>query len=147
MAVRAQSGDLKDYVICVIVTDGIENSSKEFTSKSQIQKLIKNTEEEHHWKFVYLGANQDAFSVGENMGLYRNCCAQFEPVEGGLLRATREVSQNIAVHRTASSQNGDKADNDIVLGVPDTQPPYLERQSPLIPDNCNLIRPQRQPTI
>ena len=122
----------KDYVICLIITDGVENSSTEFTSRAQIQQLIKTAEEEHHWKFVYIGANQDAFSVGENMGLYRNCCAQFEPVNGGLHLATREVSQNIAVHRTASSQNGYQEENNVVLGIP--QPPYIVRQSPNISD-------------
>ena len=67
----------KRDVICVIITDGIENSSKEF-NKNQLQKLIKNTEDQHNWKFIYLGANQDAFSEGENIGMYRSCCAQFE---------------------------------------------------------------------
>ena len=125
----------KDYVICVIITDGVENSSKEFTGKSQIQQLIKNAEEKHHWKFVYLGANQDAFSVGENMGIYRSCCAQFEPVDGGLLRVTRAVSQNVASYRQASSQ-GFQVDDNLAAGVPITpnpQPPYLMRQSLTVP--------------
>ena len=128
----------KDNVICVVITDGLENSSKEF-NKDQIQKMIKLAEEKHQWKFVYLGANQDAFAVGENMGVYRNCCVQFEANHGELLRATRAVSENIAVYRNASSQG--THDSDFALGdiEHDTEhhPPPVVRQ-PYNPPHLNL---------
>jgi hypothetical protein len=53
-------------IIVVIITDGHENASKEYTT-AQIKTLIKSYEE-RGWEFVYLGANQDAFSVGTSMG-------------------------------------------------------------------------------
>lgn len=129
----------KDNVICVVITDGLENSSKEF-KKDQIQKMIKLVEGKHQWKFVYLGANQDAFAVGENMGVYKNCCVQFEANHGELLRATRAVSKNIAVYRNASSQG--THDSDFALGATEHQsdhphPPPLVRQ-PHNPPNINL---------
>lgn len=54
-------------VICVIVTDGMENASKD-TSKKALQKLIGEREKQG-WTFIYLGANQDAWGVGSSMGL------------------------------------------------------------------------------
>lgn len=128
----------KDNVICVVITDGEENSSKEF-KKDEIQKLIKLAEEKHQWKFVYLGANQDAFAVGENMGVYRNCCVQFEANHGELLRATRAVSENIAVYRNASSQG--IHESDFALGATEPQslhPPLVLRQ-PHNPPNLHLV--------
>lgn len=55
-----------DKVICVIVTDGLENASKEYTNE-QIKKNIAHAEQ-HGWSFIYMGANQDAFSVSANLG-------------------------------------------------------------------------------
>ncbi len=53
--------------LCVILTDGLENSSKEFTRK-QIYALIKESEQEG-WRFVYLGADHDVWAAGEDLGV------------------------------------------------------------------------------
>lgn len=52
-------------VIVIVVTDGYENSSKEFT-KSQIKKLIEKKSKK--WEFVFLGANMDAVAEARTMG-------------------------------------------------------------------------------
>ena len=57
-------------VLFVIITDGGENCSREFTSK-QVKDLIKEQEEKYNWKFAYIGANQDSFAVGGNIGVSR----------------------------------------------------------------------------
>jgi len=57
----------KPTVLCVIMTDGEENASKQYT-REKIFELIKAREAEG-WRFVYLGANQDAWSVGQALGL------------------------------------------------------------------------------
>jgi hypothetical protein len=59
-------GKEKD-VLFVIQTDGQENASKEFT-REKISELIKQKESDG-WTFVYLGANQDAWSVGQSFGI------------------------------------------------------------------------------
>ena len=53
--------------LCVILTDGLENSSTEFTRK-QIFALIKDCEKEG-WRFVYLGADHDVWAAGEDLGI------------------------------------------------------------------------------
>lgn len=55
-------------VIVVILTDGEENSSKEYTREA-IQKLITEREATGRWTFVYLGANQNAWQVGQSIGV------------------------------------------------------------------------------
>jgi uncharacterized protein YegL len=57
-----------DRVLFVIITDGYENASKEFSS-SQVQGLIEHQTEKYNWTFTYLGANQDAFMAGGNIGI------------------------------------------------------------------------------
>jgi len=56
--------------IMVIITDGMENSSRKFT-QTQVQKLIKEYTDEKGWIFHYLGANQDAWSVGQSIGIMK----------------------------------------------------------------------------
>jgi len=63
-------------VLVCIVTDGQENSSKEFTS-SQIKQMIEHQTEKYQWDFIYLGANQDAFAVGGNLGIIAVNCANY----------------------------------------------------------------------
>ncbi len=57
-----------EKVLVVIITDGEENSSKEFKS-DQIKSMVQLQTEKYSWQFVYLGANQDAWSVGQSMGI------------------------------------------------------------------------------
>lgn len=64
-----------DSVIFVIMTDGLENASKEHTKQS-VAKLIEK-KEKSGWKFVYLGANQDSFSEGLSRGISANGIRDF----------------------------------------------------------------------
>lgn len=59
--------DTVPNVLMVIITDGEENCSKEFNVQG-IKDLVKSKEAEG-WTFVYLGANQDAWKVGQSFGL------------------------------------------------------------------------------
>lgn len=61
--------------LCVILTDGLENSSKEFT-RQQIYALIKACEQEG-WRFVYLGADHDVWAAGEDLGVAQECRVAF----------------------------------------------------------------------
>lgn len=55
-------------VSVVIVTDGYENSSREF-DQATVKKMIGEQESKYSWEFSYLGADQDAFAVGNSFGI------------------------------------------------------------------------------
>lgn len=55
-------------VIFVIITDGMENASKEITA-SQLKSLIEQQTNDYQWTFTYLGANQDAFTISASFGI------------------------------------------------------------------------------
>lgn len=61
-----------DHVLFIIVTDGLENASREWT-KTRIRNLIRRQEDDG-WKFVYLGANVDVFAEAGGLGV-RLCSA------------------------------------------------------------------------
>lgn len=56
-------------VALVIVTDGEENSSREWTQPA-IKALLEGVQKDHGWAVIYLAANVDAFKTGAAMGLH-----------------------------------------------------------------------------
>lgn len=62
--------------ILVVMTDGQENSSREYT-KEAIAKLLKRKQDEESWLVVYLGANHDAWAQASSIGLATSNTAMF----------------------------------------------------------------------
>ena len=56
-----------EKAVCIVITDGGENSSHEYTQK-QFIALKKSLEKQGNWTFVYLGANQDAWDTARQWG-------------------------------------------------------------------------------
>ena len=59
--------DRPEKVVVVVMTDGAENSSREFTL-NDVRKLITRQREVYKWEFIFLGANMDAVAEGARMG-------------------------------------------------------------------------------
>ncbi len=57
-----------EKIIFVILTDGQENSSKEYT-RERVFAMIQEQTKTYNWQFIYLGSNQDAFAVGQSFGV------------------------------------------------------------------------------
>ena len=57
-----------DKVLFVIITDGLENASKEYSS-STVKKLIETQKEKYGWEFLFLGANIDAIETAGSIGI------------------------------------------------------------------------------
>lgn len=52
----------------VIITDGLENASKEYSAQ-RVKQMIRDRQEKDGWDFLFLGANMDAIAVAEDMGI------------------------------------------------------------------------------
>lgn len=60
--------DMEDVVVVVtIITDGMENASREYSGKN-ITDLVKRLRGEG-WTFTYMGANQDSIEVAKSMSI------------------------------------------------------------------------------
>lgn len=57
-----------ESVAFVILTDGLENASQEY-SHDAVRKLLERVQKEKNWLVIYLGANQDAFAEGAARGV------------------------------------------------------------------------------
>lgn len=68
--------DRPGLVVFVIVTDGQENSSREFDQK-QVKELIDRQQNNYNWQFTYLSADINAFADAGNIGLNQGTVAVF----------------------------------------------------------------------
>ena len=66
-------------VLFVITTDGLENSSCEF-SKSDIKNMIAN----HNWEFLFIGADIDSYAEAYTLGIDDSRAANYEKSSAGL---------------------------------------------------------------
>lgn len=65
-----------DNVTIAILTDGHENSSREFT-REQILSLIEARSKMRGWDFIYLSADPKAFDSADAIGINRNNVLHF----------------------------------------------------------------------
>ena len=72
-----------ENVVFVIITDGMENASKEFSSED-VKKRIKEQTDTYKWNFQYLAANQDAFASGGRLGISKDFCVNFKADSHGI---------------------------------------------------------------
>ena len=54
-------------VVVVVLTDGHENSSREWTHDA-VSAAIRRQQSEYSWDFLFLGANMDAVAIGQQLG-------------------------------------------------------------------------------
>lgn len=89
-------------VILVITTDGLENSSENYTQE-QIRKKIE-AKKECGWEFLFLGANIDAGKEAEKIGIARNRSVTYENDAEGIAVNFRAVGKALS-----KAVNSDKA--------------------------------------
>ena len=86
-------------VIVVIVTDGQENSSHEY-SLARINEMISRQRDTYSWEFVFLGANQDAIATASSMGIMTANAMSFAHNSVGTSKAFAATSGNILRSRS-----------------------------------------------
>lgn len=65
-----------EKIIIVTMTDGLENSSRDYI-RSQVFEKIKEQREVYSWEFLFLGAKQDAISEGGKLSIDQTHSASY----------------------------------------------------------------------
>jgi len=103
--IRIQKEAWAEKVIIAILTDGEENSSSKFNLETI--KTLTESAQNDGWSFIYLGANQDSFSVASSMGINinseLNSVNNFAYNSDGMAFATRCYSKTVANLRTTGA--------------------------------------------
>lgn len=78
----SERNDQAGKVMFVIITDGMENASKEYGRRA-IKTLVK-AKEEQGWEFLFLGANIDSFEAANDIGIKSDCTVNYNPDREGV---------------------------------------------------------------
>lgn len=91
-----------EHVMFVIITDGEENSSREFSAK-QVKRMIETHKSEFGWEFIFLGANIDAVETARSYGIGADRAVDYVADEAGTQLNYRVMSDTVAAFRKCGS--------------------------------------------
>jgi uncharacterized protein YegL len=99
---NAQKHTAEEYraekVMFVIITDGLENSSREY-SADKVKALIERQKEKYAWEFVFLGANIDAVETAGKFGISADRAMDYLADSEGTNLNFKMISQAVATFR------------------------------------------------
>lgn len=87
----------------IVVTDGDENSSREYTSGA-VRRLIARQTKKYNWDFVFLGANQNAVLNGAALGFHADKALTFVPEADQIAAMTGTLSRYVTDARTHTNR-------------------------------------------
>lgn len=71
-----------EKVLFVIITDGMENASREYRLDT-VKKLIEERKEKDKWEFLFLGANIDAIGAAGELGIESSRAVRYKSDKKG----------------------------------------------------------------
>lgn len=108
-------------VVIVVLTDGHENSSREWTHDA-VRTAIRRQESEYSWDFLFLGANMDAVAIGQQLGFDADksltYAASGEGVTNAMSAAAGYVSRKNAAPVGAAVPGFSSAERSAAQGSP-----------------------------
>ena len=90
--------DVPAHTLFVITTDGLENSSRRFSS-SEVKAMIEK-QKAAGWEFIFLGANIDAVETARTFGIEEDHAVNYIPDEKGVLYSNAMVSEAASAVRS-----------------------------------------------
>jgi Mg-chelatase subunit ChlD len=84
-------------VIVVIITDGHENASIEYTGK-QVKEMIEVCKKDG-WEFLFLGAELDTFAVSNDLGFSLDQTVQYAANSRGIQSAYSSINDTVSQFR------------------------------------------------
>lgn len=98
--------DRPEKVLTIVITDGEENSSREF-SRAKIFEMINHQRSKYNWEFIYLGANQDSIAATKDLGFDSLNVYNFHGSSKGTRHAVNVTSRAFASYRKGNSSTVD----------------------------------------
>lgn len=108
-----------DKVIFVIMTDGYENKSKEFT-KSQVKEMVEHQQNKYSWTFMFLGSDIDAVAEAKSLGINSDFARSHTHTSVGTQSVYNAVSNAVIYLRGDANWNLSNAGSTTYKAVMDT---------------------------
>jgi len=92
--------DRPEKVLFVVLTDGLENASHEFTERLAVPNLVKKMKDKHGWEFLFMGADIDAWAGGQSVGIYNTVNTS----KDDMTRSFKGISNYTAMYRVGATE-------------------------------------------
>lgn len=107
LAEKVDKIEIKPAVLVAIMTDGEENSSKEHDANC-LKDLIKKLERQGNYTFVYLGANQDSWTIAQKFGIQKGNIANWTANATGINNAFMAMATSTVNYSNIMADNSNK---------------------------------------
>lgn len=97
----ARPEDVPAHTLFVIVTDGMENASRIYSS-DRVKQMIQRQKIKYGWEFMFLAANIDAVETAAHFGIDRACAVDYRSDSQGTQVLYESVSQSVSRVRTGA---------------------------------------------
>lgn len=99
-------GDVPENVVIVVLTDGLENASSDYTLE-EIKEKVKE-KKKLGWDILFLSCDIDSFGDAQNIGIAQGQSMSFSEAAGGTQYAMRSVSEAVTRARTGQKATDDE---------------------------------------
>ena len=93
-----EENDRPNRVLFLIITDGRENASKEYTFE-RVKEQIKDQREVYSWDFLFLGTTEDALFQREDLGIGAKSALGFDRNSASIVNAFAAVSESYQMYK------------------------------------------------
>lgn len=100
--VRSEDAGNPSDVIVVVMTDGMENASRRW-SHQRVFDVVTECEQAG-WQFIFLGANQDSWSVADRLGMRRAAVSDFSADRDAAMRGMDDANYAARSYRSSKVQ-------------------------------------------
>jgi len=95
--------DRPERVLIVVITDGRNNASVEYTIE-QVKSKIEQQTQVYNWDFAYIGANQDAWAVGTGYNVAASSTLNYVADSLGVCDMFDKLDKSITSYRICSTK-------------------------------------------
>lgn len=95
-----------EKVLFVIITDGMENASREYRC-DQVKAMVERQKREFGWEFLFLGANIDAVTTAGRFGIPANRAVNYHADRAGTRLNYEVVSRTVSCMRAGAEVPND----------------------------------------
>ena len=109
-----------DRVLFVVITDGHENASSEW-SYAAVRAKVAHLMEQGNWTVVYLASTPDAVEIGRGLGILASNAVRLQP--GGEAGAMRRLSEATSAFRRSATRSSPDFGSSLSTGDDETDAP------------------------
>lgn len=94
----AREEDRPEKTIFIIITDGLENASRQYTY-TKVKEMIERQKDKYGWEFLFLGANIDSIHEAKRFGITEDRAVNFHSDSEGTALNYKVIGKTISTLR------------------------------------------------